>query len=90
MPHIPAWRTAITLLQEQAPLAKNEAIIEQIPRTIINCTSTMEHRNNPGSKMRHLTGERVWEIDTGHDLMITEPEKVASMLLEVASVMKAT
>ena len=28
---------------------------------------------------------KVYEIDTGHDLMITEPEKVAEFLLEVAA-----
>jgi hypothetical protein len=26
---------------------------------------------------------RLWDIDTGHDLMITEPEKVTEALLEV-------
>ena len=28
---------------------------------------------------------RLWDIDTGHDLMITEPEKVTEALLEVAT-----
>jgi hypothetical protein len=28
---------------------------------------------------------RVWAIDTGHDLMITEPQAVAARLLDVAS-----
>ena len=27
---------------------------------------------------------RLWDIDTGHDLMITEPQKVADALLQVA------
>jgi hypothetical protein len=27
---------------------------------------------------------RLWDIDTGHDLMITEPEKTAHALLQVA------
>jgi hypothetical protein len=31
----------------------------------------------------------VWEIDTGHDLMITEPEAVAEMLLRVAAITAA-
>ena len=26
---------------------------------------------------------RLWEIDTGHDLMITEPERTADALLQV-------
>jgi len=28
---------------------------------------------------------RLWDIDTGHDLLITEPEAVADRLLRVAS-----
>jgi hypothetical protein len=31
------------------------------------------------------TAGRLWDIDTGHDLMITEPEAVAQPLLHVAS-----
>jgi len=27
---------------------------------------------------------RLWDIDTGHDLMITEPQAVADALVEVA------
>jgi hypothetical protein len=27
---------------------------------------------------------RLWEIDTGHDLMITEPAAVADALLQIA------
>ncbi len=32
----------------------------------------------------HFVGDRVWELDTGHDLMITEPEKTAELLLRLA------
>jgi hypothetical protein len=28
---------------------------------------------------------RLWDIDTGHDLMITEPEAVAALLLKAAT-----
>jgi hypothetical protein len=28
---------------------------------------------------------RLWEIDTGHDLMITEPEAVTEALLQIAA-----
>lgn len=28
---------------------------------------------------------RLWDIDTGHDLMITEPDAVAELLLKVAA-----
>jgi hypothetical protein len=63
----------------------NAAEIEKLPRTIINCTSTLEIRKQAGFLDRAFDAERVWEIDTGHDLMISEPEKVAEMLLRLAS-----
>jgi hypothetical protein len=28
---------------------------------------------------------RLWDIDTGHDLMITEPQAVTDALLEIAA-----
>lgn len=28
---------------------------------------------------------RLWDIDTGHDLMLTEPRAVADALLEIAA-----
>ena len=28
---------------------------------------------------------RLWSVDTGHDLMITEPKAVADVLLEIAN-----
>jgi hypothetical protein len=31
------------------------------------------------------TEGRLWDIDTGHDLMITEPKQTADALLEVAA-----
>lgn len=62
----------------------NEAAVRKIPRTNINCTSTLRLR--PKDKVhRALTADRVWEIDTGHDLMITEPVAVAEMLLRLAA-----
>ena len=62
----------------------DEAALARIPRTNINCTSTLRIR--PKDKVeRALTADRVWEIDTTHDLMITEPKRVAEMLLELAA-----
>ena len=63
---------------------KDEAAVRRIPRTIVNCTPTLKVR--PADKLhRAFEAERVWEIDTGHDLMLSEPEKVAEMLLRLAS-----
>jgi len=36
-------------------------------------------------KAELLQAGRAWEIDTGHDLMITEPEQVTEMLLRLVS-----
>ncbi len=57
--------------------------VERLPRTNINCTETLRIR--PAERrQRALQADRVWEIDTGHDLMITEPQAVAEMLLRLA------
>lgn len=56
----------------------------QMPRTNINCTPTL--LDSPEDmRARQVTGHRNYEIDTGHDLMISEPRKLADMLLEVAA-----
>jgi pimeloyl-ACP methyl ester carboxylesterase len=55
-----------------------------IPRSNINCT--MNLRNSAGAdRARQVDGQRNFEIDTGHDLMMTEPDKVTAMLLEIAA-----
>jgi pimeloyl-ACP methyl ester carboxylesterase len=56
----------------------------RIPRTNINCTASLRH-SSEADRARQLDGHRNFEIDTGHDLMMTEPRKVTDMLLEVAS-----
>ena len=55
----------------------------RLRRTNINCSTAL--RQSPEeARARQLDGDRNFEIDTGHDLMITEPRKVADMLLEIA------
>lgn len=54
----------------------------KLPRTIINCKATLTLRP-PEFRHRAFEGDHVFEIDTGHDLMISEPRQVADMLLEV-------
>lgn len=67
----------------QKLVLRDEAAVKRIPRTIINCTPTLSLR--PADKLdRSFQAEQVWEIDTGHDLMVTEPEKTAELLLRVA------
>lgn len=57
--------------------------VARIPRTIINCRSTLEKRAGKDLS-RYYAAERVWEIDTGHDLMLSAPEATAEMLLRLA------
>lgn len=59
-----------------------EAQVMALPRTSINCTETLRIRP-PELLHRTVDADHVFEIDTGHDLMLTEPQLVADMLLEV-------
>lgn len=61
---------------------EREDEIRRIPRTSINCTPTLSVRPD-GLKHRCFEADYVFEVDTGHDLMLTEPQRVAEMLIEV-------
>lgn len=62
---------------------QNGDAFRKIRRTNINCTAALRN-SAPEAKARQLDGDYNYEIDTGHDLMISEPRAVADMLLEVA------
>ncbi len=61
---------------------EREAEVSRLPRTCINCTPILKIRP-PEFAARVLDADHLFEIDTGHDLMLTEPRAVADMLLEV-------
>ena len=61
----------------------DEARMRAIPESHVICTSTMPGRDMP--LLRQRAQGRVWDIDTGHDLMITEPDWVAGRLEAVAA-----
>jgi pimeloyl-ACP methyl ester carboxylesterase len=67
---------------EQKLVLANETAMRKIPRTHIVCTSTLKTRDV--AALKASSDGRVWDVDTGHDLMITEPEKVAELLLRLA------
>ena len=67
---------------EQKLWLTNEAAMRRIPQTHIVCTSTLRGRDV--ALLKASSDGRVWDIDTGHDLMISEPETVAEMLLRLA------
>jgi pimeloyl-ACP methyl ester carboxylesterase len=62
----------------------NEDALWAIPQYHIVCTSTLPTRDPELIGKARAQG-RLWDVDTGHDLMITEPKFVAEALLEVAA-----
>ena len=69
---------------EQRLQLTNEDAFRSIPQYHVVCTSTLATRDSQLMAEARAAG-RLWDIDTGHDLMITEPEAVADALLEVAA-----
>lgn len=67
---------------EQPLELTNEAALWAIPQFHIVCTSTLATRDSALLTKARAEG-RLWDIDTGHDLMITEPEKTADALLQL-------
>jgi pimeloyl-ACP methyl ester carboxylesterase len=71
------WKCYTQKLQLQ-----DEAAVRRIARTDIDCSPRVrdfDERRRAESKL----AVRSWEIDTGHDLMVTEPEKLTEMLLRL-------
>lgn len=69
---------------EQKLELTNEAALWAIPQYHIVCTSTLPTRDPELMDKARAEG-RLWDIDTGHDLMITEPDATAVALTQVAS-----
>jgi pimeloyl-ACP methyl ester carboxylesterase len=69
---------------EQPLRLTNEAALWAIPQYHIVCTSTLATRDPELMEKARAAG-RLWAIDTGHDLMITEPRAVADALLKIAT-----
>jgi pimeloyl-ACP methyl ester carboxylesterase len=62
----------------------NEDALRAIPDFHVVCTSTIPTRDRTIMERARAAG-RLWDIDTGHDLMITAPAAVAAVLLEIAN-----
>jgi pimeloyl-ACP methyl ester carboxylesterase len=69
---------------EQRLVLGNEDALWAIPQFHVVCTSTMSTRDRDQMARARAEGH-LWDIDTGHDLMITEPERTAEALLQVAA-----
>jgi pimeloyl-ACP methyl ester carboxylesterase len=73
------WRTFVDPL-----MLVDEAAVQRIPRAIINCKATLDRRPE-SRRARYGQGERVWQLDNAaHDVMITQPHRLAELLLELA------
>jgi len=68
---------------EQKLLLTNEAATAAIPKYHIVCESTIPTRDQTMIADARAEG-RLWSIDAGHDLMITEPGFVTNALVEIA------
>ena len=69
---------------EQPLVLAHENARGAIPRNHIVCESTLATRDVSMIEEGRAQG-RLWTIDTGHDLVVTEPEFVARALTEIAA-----
>jgi pimeloyl-ACP methyl ester carboxylesterase len=69
---------------EQKLELHNEEQLWAIPQYHIVCESTLPTRDRALIERAKNEG-RLWSIDTGHDLMITEPDLVTDALIQVAA-----
>ena len=71
------WRTFTDPLH-----LTNPGLVSAIPRSIVNCSGSLEKR--PAAlRSRWSNAEHVWLVDTGHDLMLSETQAIASLLLHL-------
>src|SRR2546430_3207579 len=70
---------------EQPLQLANEDRLWAIPQYHVVCTSTLANREHlyPEMMATARAEGRLWDIDTGHDLMLTEPQFVAMVLQEI-------
>jgi len=73
------WRTFETRLHFRDP-----AGLAAIPRAIINCANTLARRD-PHLLPRWSAGDFVRTVDGAHDLMLTDPDLVERLLLDIAA-----
>jgi pimeloyl-ACP methyl ester carboxylesterase len=69
---------------EQKLELQDEDALWEIPHYHVVCTSTLASRD-PALMEKARAEGRLWDIDTGHDLMITAPDFVARTLEEIAA-----
>lgn len=63
----------------QQPVRMDDPALAAVPRTHIHCVGHAP----AGVERRPVTGGRVWELDSGHDCMVTVPDALAELLLRL-------
>jgi len=66
---------------EEKLVLRNEAAVRALPQSFITCSYRMNDEARAAFKA--LGHGRYWEINTGHDLMISEPQATADALLKI-------
>jgi pimeloyl-ACP methyl ester carboxylesterase len=74
----------VELVQLPSPEAGTFYGVTEIPQYHIVCAATLATRDPVLMDEARASG-RLWVIETGHDLMITEPEQVTDALVAVAA-----
>jgi pimeloyl-ACP methyl ester carboxylesterase len=74
--------TSMPILTHQEKLEAPKMKAKKLPRYFVHCTQS--GLGGFAEKIQR-EGGTVFELDTGHDAMITEPEKVSSILDRIAS-----
>lgn len=69
---------------EQQLVLRDEEALRSIPQFHVVCADTLATRDRDLIERARAEG-RLWVIDTGHDLMITEPGLVTDTLCEIAA-----
>jgi pimeloyl-ACP methyl ester carboxylesterase len=64
---------------------ENEQALAAIPQYHVVCEQNYQHRKDTELYVQASAAGRLWRIDTGHDLMITEPDALAAALMEIAA-----
>lgn len=68
---------------EQKLVLHDETRMREIPESFIVCSYRMDDESREDMEM--LGEGRYWELDTGHDLMITEPDALADIFSDLAA-----
>ncbi len=70
---------------EQKLFFQNEEVMRDIPQSFVTTNVQKDLLNDElRAAVREMTNGRFWEVDTGHDLMISEPEQLAEILAAIA------